>query len=193
MTTFDWTIVSGAFCGLFMVVGGIYLLYKGVIKLDQVSCEEAVALEFQKMLKLQTRYPALGLFIIGLTFILMSIFFSKPSGLKPITLQGQIDGADPSGVTMHVKSADWKTIEPDSDGKIDTVVYPDVQRVEIQVQAAGCKPESAHFTLAFEKSKGGVLSLPKMSFQKIAEKPPQGLVKPTPANLPPLETKETFN
>lgn len=193
MTTFDWTIATSALCGLVMVVGGILLLYKGAIKLEQASCDEAVALEFQKILKIQTRYPAIGLFIIGLAFIGVGIFSSKPSPIKPITLRGKIEGADPSGVIVHVKSAEWKSVAPDSDGNIDVVVYPDVQRVEIDIRAAGCKPETKHFTLPFENK--SVLPLPKMIFETVTAKPPAGAIAPTPANvqLPPLETQATFN
>lgn len=191
MSPFDWTIIAGAICGVCMVVGGILLLYKGAIKLDEVKSSGAFTLEFQKFVKIQTSYPALGLFAIGLAFIIVALFFAPKT--TPITLRGKIEGADPQGVVVRVKSADWMTLEPDTDGSIDTVVYPNVQRVEIQVQAAGCKPETAHFTLAANKTKGGVLDLPKMNFEKIADKPGTGKIIPANVQLPPLETTQTFN
>lgn len=48
MSPFDWTIVAAAICGLCMVVGGIVLLYKGAIKLEEVKSSGAFALEFQQ-------------------------------------------------------------------------------------------------------------------------------------------------
>ncbi|MGH8094630.1 MAG: hypothetical protein ACREIF_14360 [Chthoniobacterales bacterium] len=193
MTTLDWTIVSSAVCGLVMVVGGICLLYKGAITLQQAGPDEAVSLEFQKLLKIQTRYPALGLFIIGLAFVLVGLFYSPK--INPVTLQGKVDGADPSGVTIHVTSPEWSTLVPDSDGNFNMIVYPDVRRVEVLVQAAGCKPESRRFTLDASKTKDGVLALPKMAFEAVAAKPAVGTIVAPPPNtaLPPLEAKTTFN
>ena len=48
MDTFDIVVILGALCGLLMVIGGMVLLYKGVITLNQASKQEAASLEFKK-------------------------------------------------------------------------------------------------------------------------------------------------
>jgi hypothetical protein len=196
MNTLDWVIAGCTICGVLMVAGGILLLYKGIIRLNDVSAEEAVAVEFQKMLKIQTRYPALGLFVIGLVFVCVAIIYANSEEIKPIKLKGTIDitGADLSGVTLRVKSADWKTFRPDSTGRINEIIHPDLQRIVIEVQAAGCEPEAPSFNLGSEDINRGVLSLPKMVFKKVSKKPGQGEVVPGPPDkkLEPLEAKPAF-
>ena len=55
MTTFDLSILSGSVCGLLMVVGGLVLLYRGAVTLNEASKEAALSVEFQKTLKITTR------------------------------------------------------------------------------------------------------------------------------------------
>ena len=52
MTTFDIAIFLAGTCGICMVIGGMILLYKGVISLNSVSQSEALSLEFQKAVKI---------------------------------------------------------------------------------------------------------------------------------------------
>ena len=49
--------------GIYMVKRSFDLLQKGLITLQQVSPEAAVTVEFKKILKLQSRYPAMGFFL----------------------------------------------------------------------------------------------------------------------------------
>ena len=60
MNTFDIVVILGAFCGCCMVVGGLILLYKGIITLSHASPEEALKIEYRKMVRITTHYPALA-------------------------------------------------------------------------------------------------------------------------------------
>ncbi len=71
------------------VLGGLLLFYKGIITLQQVSDKpDAVTFEFQRVLKIQSRYPAYGFFIFGLAFITLAAFYGRPDPQPTITLSG---------------------------------------------------------------------------------------------------------
>lgn len=80
MSAFELVIAAGALCGVLMVVGSIYLLRVGAIELKSLAGEaDKPALQIViNEITVTTRYPAIGLFIIGLAFILGSAWFSKP-------------------------------------------------------------------------------------------------------------------
>jgi hypothetical protein len=136
MATFNCVIILGGICGLLMVVGGMVLLYRGNITLSQKSAKEAVSLEFKNMIKITTHYPALGLFIIGLAFIIVSAIFSKPTEVKPLEIVGRVNVDDTSAVTLAVYSRHGGTLN--LNGKnIDEVVTPVLDVYKIEITAAG--------------------------------------------------------
>jgi len=96
MTPNDLGAVAGCLCGLLMVIGGMFLLYTGAISLKETSKEEAVSLEFKRLFHLTTHYPALGLFVIGLAFIVTSVVLSRPRDNR-ITMSGLL--TVPAGTT----------------------------------------------------------------------------------------------
>lgn len=97
-TPFDISIIVGAICGLIMVAGSIWLLRIGIIDLKEKikDSEDKDAIHFAiKEIKLSTRYPALGLFIIGGCFVLGSAYLSKED-VRQIPIYGQIAAQDNS-------------------------------------------------------------------------------------------------
>jgi hypothetical protein len=181
VNSFDITIYISAVCGLVMVVGGIILLKTGAIQLGQAASSEAVAVEFLKFLKVQTRYPALGLFVIGLTFIIAAAIISKPAELAAITLKGKIAGLpDASGVTVQVSPV-WGKFRPDSDGIINAMFHPDVQKIEIQIVGAGCDPPTT--TKMLDLTRERVLSLSEVKLKRVQEKPPPAPEVPASADV----------
>jgi hypothetical protein len=80
-STFDAVIVITVVCGLLMVVGGMVLLYKGTITLKDSNPDEAIQVEFKHMINVTTRYPALALFVIGLVFTVVALYFAQSEGL----------------------------------------------------------------------------------------------------------------
>src|SRR5438067_13722224 len=80
-STFDAVIVITVVCGLLMVVGGMVLLYKGTITLQDSNPDEAIRVGFKHMINVTTRYPALGLFVISLVFTVVALYFAQSEGL----------------------------------------------------------------------------------------------------------------
>ncbi len=72
MTTTDYIVLIGMVCGPFTVLGGLVLPYKGVVRLSEASCEEALSIEHKKIVKIKVHYPALALFAIGVAFIVVA-------------------------------------------------------------------------------------------------------------------------
>jgi len=153
-----------------MVVGGFWLFHKGVISLTQVSQKEAVSVEFRKVLKLSSQYPALGFFIIGLVFIVSAAVFGKPAIGSPFTINGRIvNVADPdlSSVTIAF-SDDFGTRSPSSDGSVNEELHPTPQKLVVQVAAPGYTP--APFKRTFDITNGKA-SLGEIKFSQVAQMP----------------------
>src|SRR5215831_15103053 len=110
MTTYDMGAAAGCICGLLMVIGGMILLYTGAVSLNKTSKEEAASLEFKRLFRLTTHYPALGLFIIGLAFIVTSVILSRPPDNR-ITMTGLLTAPagtaelDPQDLQLSLQSS----------------------------------------------------------------------------------------
>ncbi len=87
--SFNITVIISAVCGLLLVSGGIFLLWRGVISLEATSQKGALSIEWKKQLKLTTHVPALALFIIGLAFIVAALISSRPKELPSIIVAGE--------------------------------------------------------------------------------------------------------
>lgn len=185
-TTFDMVIVLGGVCGLVMVVGGILLFYKGAISLKEASSQGAVDLEFKKMFRITTHYPALGFFIIGLLFIVTAAMFSKPARVSPLRIEGKLNVLDPSSVTIRVSAGNWM-LEPSTDGTIKGTIYPDMDILKVEITAPGYIPPSIKKTLRRDDIKAGTALLGEIAFQeKRLDKPPvdPGKIVAAPPSLP---------
>jgi hypothetical protein len=208
MTTFEIVIICGAVCGVLMVVGGMVLLAIGVIKLEATAPAlagaqgaqappDALILEFKKTIKVTAHYPALALFLIGVLFIFASAWLSKPREVQDWTIRGKIDSPDPSAVTIEVAADKWVTLNPNSDGTVDAVIYPNLSRFNAVIVAPGCKPEKQHLPLHVKDLKNRILELTAASVQKVADMPPvkKENIEALPANvqLPPVTASEAFN
>ena len=198
MTPFDYIVISGGICGLFMVIGGMVLLYKGNVTLSQTAKDEAVSLEFKKMVKITTHYPALGLFVIGLAFIIVSAAISKPKEREviPLAIKGHVNAADPSSVTIFVSSIQGG-LRPLTGGEIDDTirVYPDLKTLRVEITAPGYDPPTKTTTIQSSDIKKGSASLGEITFEnRKAEKPQinQENIKPVTENLPPLSAGGKF-
>lgn len=207
MTTFEIVITAGAICGVLMVLGGMLLLAIGAIKLDAAppistnqgnqAPPDAMILEWRKTVKITAHYPALALFLIGVLFIVASAWFSKPGPVQEWTILGKIDSPDPSAVTIEVTGEKWVTLNPNSDGSIDTVIYPNLSRINAVVLAPGCKPEKQRVSLKVKDAKKRILELTSAPVQKIpgADKPAGTRIAAVPADvqLPPVNAAGSFN
>lgn len=174
-----------------MVVGSIWLLKTGVIRLSEaVTGGQGLTVEIVNKVKVSTTYPALGLFVIGVVFLAIGVWFSQAP--PPLNIVGKIQIDKPSLVTVSVQYADSFT--PDSDGQLDRKLQVDNQRFTVVVNAAGYEPQTVVKTLKIEDAKRQRLTLPDdLKFTKVAAAtaPVPGHVLPLPpdVNLEPLRQK----
>ena len=176
MDPHNFSIYACGVCGLLMVAGSIWLLKSGVIKLNAAAKRGNLSVELWKKIKINTTYPALGLFIIGLLFIALGLWSSKTP--PPLNIVGKIQIDDPSLVTVSVQFADSFTL--DSDGKLDKILPLDVQRLKVIVNAAGYKPSPFMTTLRVEDAKRQRLTMAdELKFVKTdTTKPAPGKIDP---------------
>lgn len=192
MTTFDIAVILAGICGLFMVIGGMVLLYKGAISLSQASKEEAVNLEFKKMLRITTHYPALGLFVIGLAFIIIAVSFSK-STQNQFKISGHVKGVDDLGSLKVLITVPGWAGETYADGQILASINPRMDILEVRLASPGYR--EIKIPVETRKSKLGTISIGDVTFgNKVVEKPVvnQNNIKPVAQELPPLSAPAAF-
>src|SRR6266700_5740197 len=107
VSTFDLILILCGVTGLVMIVGSIFLLYKGVVKLGEKSAGTALEADFKNQLKVNVRNPALGLFAIGFSFFLLALYYGKPGEGGPLVISGRIRVADAGGILVKLKSEEW--------------------------------------------------------------------------------------
>lgn len=180
-----FTIYSCAVCGILMVVGSIWLLKSGVIRLTEAAKGGNLSVSVANKVKISTTYPALGLFIIGLAFIAMALWFSMPKPGIPLNIVGKIDIDEPSLVTVNVEPDISATFKPDSYGRLDHVLRLDVRRLNVVINAAGYKPQPFTTTLKMEDAQGQKLAFDQVvKFEKLSVPVPSpGKVDPLPENV----------
>lgn len=192
MDPHQFAIFSCAVCGILMVVGSIWLLKTGVIRLTEAAKDGSLTISIADKVKVSTTYPALGLFIIGLAFVGMAIWFSLPRPGIPLNIVGKIDIDEPALVTVSVEPDISATFKPDSDGRLDQMLRLDVRRFKVVINAAGYKPQPFTTTLKMEDAKGQKLAFDQhLKFEKLpVQAPSAGKVDPVPDNqkLAPLIT-----
>lgn len=190
MDIFDIVVLLGAICGLLMVIGGMVLLYKGVITLNQASKQEAASLEFKKMLKITTHYPALGLFIIGLAFIIVAIVFSK-STQNQFEITGRITNIDdPNSLRVMITIPTWEGTA-DADGEINAFVIPKTDLFNVWLTCPGYR--DFKMSIKTKESKLGVIRIGEKKLEKLVEKPPPDPNKIMRVEgLPPLSAQGAF-
>ena len=183
MTTFDIVIFLGGICGICMVVGGMVLLYKGVISLNSAGQAEALNLEFKKLIRISTHYPALGLFVIGLAFILMSTELAKPTQ-NHYMITGKISPAsgieDPNSLSVMVGAPSIWWGKAYANDQIMASVNPTIDVLEVTISAPGYTGTTT--AIQTKASKLGNLSIGEIKLTKVVDKPPFD-----PANIAPIE------
>ena len=169
MATYDLAIIGGTVSGIIMVLGGIVLLYKGAIKLEVASQDPALTVEmFERKLKLTTHAPALGLFVIGLLFVVSAIYFAQTTTVKEIPVVGVTENIE--DITVTVRS-EWPV--PAHQGRVQHVIRPNLDVLWVLISAPGYKPDYQ----PYEDFKEGV-NLGKVRLEKVVEK-----IEPNKSNI----------
>lgn len=195
---FNIAIYVSLFLAIVMIVGGIWLLAKGVIKLSEAGKSDgALSVELFNKFKINTGYPALAFFIIGLFFIALAIWFSKPADVVSVVFVGKLNLDDATVVRGKVVPLTevGATFQPDSTGAIETL-HPDV-RFEVQMVAPGYQPELWTADFSAEKGRTKKIDLSKdVKFIKKADSasPSAGNIIDLPpnANVPSVREGKGF-
>jgi hypothetical protein len=164
-----------AFAGLIIVIGSLLLLYKGVITLQAVSeiakketdaqpgnkpeaksaVLSAISIELGEKIKIQSQYPTLGLFILGIVCFFVAIYYAMQDPKSSVILEGQVVGADKDKYTFTFVGA-MGAIRPDISGKVHKTIPKDVEEVDIKVGKGG--GEVATLVLYPSSRENGILS-----------------------------------
>jgi hypothetical protein len=182
---FEIAIYVSLFLAIAMIVVGLRLLAKGVIKLSEAgTTAEGLSIELFNKIKVQTGYPAIAFFGLGIVLIVLAIFFTKPAGDLSLSFEGKLSDVDPELVTGKVVPVrdSGETFRPDSDGSIRRPLNPEFP-VEVQINAAGYEPEPWHRGLALGRGKTLTIDLSKeVKFTKKPDsKPPVPVASIAPA------------
>ncbi|MGH8850697.1 MAG: hypothetical protein ACREYD_06860 [Casimicrobiaceae bacterium] len=196
MGTFDFVVILAGLCGFLMVLGGLLLFYKGIITLAQVSDKpDAVTFEFQKVLKIQSRYPAYGFFFFGLAFMALAAFYGRPDPQPTITLSGSVEGVvDPQATRVVVLLPLWDT-SLNVDGKVQRDLHPDLKQVHIEIRSPGNDPPLYSTDVeTTEKGRERIARFDPVKLKKVGEQPPSGTIEAVPAGikLPPPDGATGF-
>lgn len=145
-----------AFAGLTIVIGSLFLLYKGILTLQAVSTavkqttstEEgkdlqkesvppsALAIELGKDIKIQSQYPALGLFILGISCFFGAMYYATQAPQNSVTVEGRVNAADKDKYLITIEGA-MDVIRPDIHGNVQKLIPKDVEEVDIKVGKPG--------------------------------------------------------
>jgi hypothetical protein len=203
MSTFDLLLFGSAVCGLVMVCGSMWLMYKGIITLQAQSSAGQTVFEVSKFLKLATTVPSLALFAFGALFVYLALTFGKPidemqtkfvelkknfdelkkqSDASRFWIEATLSGTDDTHTEMTVCMGDPARM-------LDTVHYqigPHLETYRVELIAPGFRPE--HRTLLrtennFHPSpkkhlvKNGLADLGNIEMQRVATKPQEADIK----------------
>lgn len=173
-----------------MVLGGILLLYKGAITLNNAS-EGALSVDFKNELRITTQYPALGIFIIGLLFIIVPAFLGKPAEAQRLTIKATpIDVTEP--VKIQLQAAGWSTNLHHS-GQIVETHHPVVDIIQIVITAPGYEPMTK--TVQLSDLSGNTADLGEIKLrQKLSRSALKRKIVPLPnnINLPEINAEVSF-
>jgi hypothetical protein len=185
MSTFDTVVIAAALCGVVMVGGGIALLWKGAITLAATPEATALSIEFKKQFRMNTQVPGIAFFVVGLVFIVVALYASKPTGVVPIDLQGEVLGVKaPVSVGASTK---WH-LDSFSSGAIRGRIYPEVTTLVIEVSAPGYVPVTTPIEIkpGIQQAVIGKFQLEKR-IDEIPANP--GRIAPVQFKPPPINTK----
>ena len=179
-------LLGGLACALFIVVGGLWLMSRGILKLDPGTASTGSGGETKielYALKFATSYPALGLFGIALAFCLVAAMLGRPVIVTSLLVDGTVVGPDASSVALYVSPYPNRLVP--IDGKVRERILPTEGEVIVMVVASGYNPP---FDLRRAKLKGETikLDLSMTGMTKLVDQRPVGPsdVESAPSKLP---------
>jgi len=183
MTAFEIVALVGAFAGFCMVLGGIWLLAKGVITLAATPKTDAITIEWRKQFRINSQVPGIAFFLIGLMFISVSLEFLKPPDVAPIEFEGQIKGNIDEQVSILVRPANWELPGDSTTGQISGKVYPDFSVLVLVINAPGYEPFTKPVKVNLEGQRIAKLGTVELR-RKVKESDLQKQIVPIPFDAP---------
>jgi hypothetical protein len=185
MATPDILAVVGAVCALLMVVGSLVLLYRGTITLQQANPEEAIKVQFQNVLNIQTRYPAIALFVVGIIFLTVAYWFEMNMGVANTLLKGTLVSNDPGDAVAEFMSHLGES-RIDSEKGFQKMVPSNLEEIEVTVRETGYEPVST--AVRPKQAKNGMVPFTAKLTKKV-EKPRKdsSQIADAPAGLPSMQ------
>jgi hypothetical protein len=189
ISTVDVLAVVGAACSLLMVGGALYLLNRGIVTLKEASPDDAIKVEFQKVLSIQSRYPAIALFVVGVAFLCISFWFYQANPIRPMIVTGKLESDDPENATVIFTDALGQTA-PTNGGQIRQQIWPKIDQILVEIATPGHEPgklkalalvDKDQYELSFGTVKAGKKSVdaPAITVNPANVVPaPQNLVPP---------------
>jgi hypothetical protein len=162
LNAFDVILIMCAAMGVAMVLGSMFLLYRGVIKLSEKAGVSTLEAQFKNEIRVNIRNPALGLFAIGFFFFCLALYFAKAQEGAPVIVSGHINIADVSGLKVSLKADQW-SIPVSSGGEIFATIQP-LEKLEIEITAEGYKPRTWLHQLRPDETRNGHLQIPTAEF-----------------------------
>jgi len=193
-STFSVILVISACIGLLMIVGGMFLMYKGVITLQATPKTEALTVRWRKQFVLTTQVPALGFFLIGLAFVVFAMWFAKPVPDSPLRISGNVSGVQsPIKVSVRSEPGVIERDITDNNPSFTGTVYPNLHTLVLDVTAPGYGPHQESFNedkwLSNHSIDLGAVNLTKLVSES---QPNPGDIEPIPFQPPPQSSEGTY-
>jgi hypothetical protein len=190
----DLLALTGAFCALVMVLASFFLLYKGIITINQAPPGVAVDIGFQKMVRVQTQYPAIVLFIVGVGFLGASFWYNLSLRAEirasKVKIDIPIESDDSGGATAHF-TTDFGIFHVNQGVPIHGEIPSDIDWVDVTIAKTGYKDWEQ--TIQPATAKDGKLTMSAKLEKKVEQKPlkKESQIETPSANLPPLQLNAT--
>lgn len=181
MSAFEVVALLGAIAGLAMVLGGIWLVAKGVITMAATPKADALTVEWKKQFRINTQVPGLAFFLVGLMFIAVSLQYLKPPEIVPIEFDGQIKGVE-EPVSILVRPVNWE-LPGNTTGQISGKVYPDFSFLVLVINAPGYEPFTKSIKVGTDGSRVARLGTLELR-RKIKESELEKKITPLNFNVP---------
>jgi hypothetical protein len=144
---------------VYMVKRSFDLLQKGVITLRDANPDDAIKVEFKKLITIQTRYPALGFLVLAMICLGIALW-ARPQfrGIVPMKLTASLNPIAQGVDTAFFEDPDpLGSSEIDSTGRISTEILPRIVKVRIRIPTPGYDPGQITKDLSPDQAKNNVL------------------------------------
>jgi hypothetical protein len=178
---------------VYMVKRSFDLLQKGVITLRESNPEDAIKVEFKKLITVQTRYPALGFIVLAMICLGIALW-AKPQlrGIVPMKLTASLNPTAQGVDTAFFEDPDpLGSSEIDSTGRISTEILPRIVKVRIRIPTPGYDPGQITKDLSPDQAKNHILDFGNFSLNGQRKKRPDdnpALIDTPSRPLAPLPT-----